>query len=73
VVLKLEIPVKTEKLLPLKNGKGGVKRVEIGNLDVAVIVVIARRILEGHSPAEMVALLWCARRHSHNAAQGVVI
>ena len=39
VVLMFEIPVKAEMLLPFDDGEGGVQRVEIGDLDIAVIVM----------------------------------
>jgi hypothetical protein len=57
VMLRLEVTVKGEQLFPLHHGKSGVQRVEVCDLDISVVVIVAGRILEGHPSTEMVALL----------------
>jgi len=70
-MLAINVQIEPEALFPLDDRQGSIQRVEIGNLDVALFVVLVA-VGEGHATSKVIALLRRAGRDPQNAAEHVV-
>src|SRR5258708_2978398 len=67
-MLAPEILVETVMLLPLDNSHGGIQRIELSDLNVARVIIVATAIREWNSVvlAYVISLLGRAGRDPHN-------